>query len=180
MAPRNYKTINCPNHPKADCVGHVLEHVIVAEKKLGRRLKDGETVHHIVGNKKNNDPDNLMVFATSGDHTRFHKGYEAYQDGDVWKTKINIKYCEICGKAFSVTNTQIVRNRKYCSQKCRAFALRKDKDNDFTKEVQKQLFLNNGNFTQTAKMFDVCANALVKHLKKLNLPYHSKDYKMLS
>lgn len=37
------------------------EHRVVAEKKLGRALRRGEIVHHIDGNPKNNDPNNLMV-----------------------------------------------------------------------------------------------------------------------
>ena len=46
-------------------------HRIVAEQKIGRPLKTGEIVHHIDGNKRNNDPDNLMVM-TQEDHCRLH------------------------------------------------------------------------------------------------------------
>lgn len=47
-------------------------HRIVAEQMLGRPLKKGEVVHHIDGNKRNNDPSNLMVFKTQADHARWH------------------------------------------------------------------------------------------------------------
>lgn len=47
-------------------------HRIVAEKMLGRKLRKGEVVHHIDGNKRNNDPSNLIVFKTQADHVRYH------------------------------------------------------------------------------------------------------------
>ena len=37
-------------------------HRVAAEKKLGRKLLEGETVHHLDFNGMNNDPSNLMVF----------------------------------------------------------------------------------------------------------------------
>ena len=46
-------------------------HRIVAERILGRPLKPGEIVHHIDGNKRNNDPSNLMIM-TQSEHARLH------------------------------------------------------------------------------------------------------------
>ena len=46
-------------------------HRIVAEQKIGRPLIKGEIVHHIDGNKRNNDPDNLMVM-TQSEHASLH------------------------------------------------------------------------------------------------------------
>lgn len=46
-------------------------HRIVAEQMLGRPLKKGEIVHHIDGNKRNNDPSNLVVM-TQSEHCRLH------------------------------------------------------------------------------------------------------------
>lgn len=48
------------------------EHRVVAELMLGRALKPGEVVHHIDGNKRNNNPDNLMVFSSQKEHAAFH------------------------------------------------------------------------------------------------------------
>ena len=48
-------------------------HRVVAEQKLGRPLREGEVVHHIDGNKHNNDPQNLMVFESQAEHARWHK-----------------------------------------------------------------------------------------------------------
>jgi ribosomal protein L24E len=50
----------------------VHAHRVIAEQKLGRKLKPGEVVHHIDGNIRNNDPNNLMVFASQKEHAAFH------------------------------------------------------------------------------------------------------------
>ena len=51
----------------------VHEHRAVAELVLGRLLRPGEVVHHEDRDKQNNDPWNLIVFASQADHARHHK-----------------------------------------------------------------------------------------------------------
>ena len=48
------------------------EHRLVAEGKLGRPLRKGEVVHHIDGDYKNNDPNNLMVLPSQREHVKLH------------------------------------------------------------------------------------------------------------
>ena len=52
--------------------GSVLEHRLIMEDVLGRYLKDEEVVHHINEIKNDNRKENLLVFRTSSDHSRFH------------------------------------------------------------------------------------------------------------
>lgn len=47
------------------------EHRIVMETKLGRKLEQGEVVHHVNGKIRDNRPENLAVMSR-GEHVRLH------------------------------------------------------------------------------------------------------------
>lgn len=49
-----------------------LEHRLVMEKKIGRKLRREEVVHHVDGDKLNNREDNLMLFANQSEHIAHH------------------------------------------------------------------------------------------------------------
>lgn len=57
-----YVRVWCPDHPKAHR-GYVYEHVLVAERLLGRPLRDDEEVHHVNGRRDDNKDENLEVRA---------------------------------------------------------------------------------------------------------------------
>src|SRR3990167_7936401 len=50
--------------------GYAPEHRIVMHNQLGRPLTPGEIVDHIDGDKRNNAPTNLRLFASNADHLR--------------------------------------------------------------------------------------------------------------
>lgn len=61
-------------------------HRIIAERILGRKLRPGEVVHHIDGNKRNNNPNNLMVFKNQAEHAKWHKNMKEVMPYDIQTT----------------------------------------------------------------------------------------------
>lgn len=51
------------DHPNADALGYVLEHRKVMANAIGRPLREREMVHHINGNRQQNDLANLELCA---------------------------------------------------------------------------------------------------------------------
>ena len=64
----------------------MLEHRHVMQQKLGRPLHPDEVVHHIDGNKKNNHPDNLQLFASQADHVS-----QGHRHGDSSRNQVAIQ-----------------------------------------------------------------------------------------
>lgn len=70
---KGYVLIYLPDHkyskPKR---GWIYEHKVIVENFIKRRLKKGECIHHIDGDKKNNNIGNLMLFKSHKAHSSFH------------------------------------------------------------------------------------------------------------
>jgi len=65
---KGYRMFRLPNHHRARANGYVLEHIVVVETILGRRLKPTEEVHHKDRDRANNSPDNLQVYDSHLEH----------------------------------------------------------------------------------------------------------------
>lgn len=101
-----YIQIHMPEHHRARN-GYVFEHILEAEKKIGRKLLPNEIVHHKNRDKKDNSPENLEVL-DRGEHTILHskerrKGKEVP--------------CTTCGKTIYRKPSHI-KAKNYCSSSC--------------------------------------------------------------
>lgn len=68
-----YPTVKCPEHPLTNKRGYIYEHRLVAERAVGRYLKEIEVVHHVDGNKKNNLQSNLVICQDDNYHKFLHQ-----------------------------------------------------------------------------------------------------------
>ena len=160
-----YEMVYLPTHHRADSTGCVYEHVLVAEKKLNRKLKDGECVHHVNEIRNDNRPENLMVFKTKSDHTAFHNGCDIVLEGDVYVALPHKNLiCPLCGNI-----------KDYKSQMCiNCWDISSRKTERPTKEELYELIYKYP-FTKIGEMFGVSDNAVRKWCAKYDLPYKMKD-----
>ena len=90
-----YREIKIANGPN----GWRLEHQLIAEKKYNRKLRQGEIVHHIDGNRLNNQPNNLIIME-NGQHTILHvKGS---------------KQSEESNRKRSISHMNLIRTEEHC------------------------------------------------------------------
>lgn len=160
------------DHHRKRSNGCVNEHLLVAEKLLGRDLLPSEVVHHKDENKWNNSEDNLMVFASQSDHSRFHSGVydDLYQsDNGSWICKIKIEICQYCNSEFLH-----YKDMKFCSVQCTQLASR-----IFERPTADKLEmeLRKGNFSTVGRLFGVSDNGIRKWCKYYGMSTSAKDYK---
>ncbi len=61
------------DHPNATKQGRVCAHRLVVEAFIGRHLSKAEEVHHLNFIRGDNRIENLVLFPTNADHSRFHQ-----------------------------------------------------------------------------------------------------------
>ena len=71
-----YWTVYAPEHPRVLNNNRVFEHILIAEKKYGRKIPKGRPIHHIDFNRMNNTPDNLYLCTDHKEHKNIHVSLE--------------------------------------------------------------------------------------------------------
>lgn len=68
---KGYRLVLCPEHPRADTRGYVMEHILVWERETGLSVPLNCCIHHLNGDKTDNRIQNLCLMQHTA-HTVFH------------------------------------------------------------------------------------------------------------
>jgi hypothetical protein len=156
-----YYVIYCPDNPNAMKDGYVYEHVLVAQKMLGRLLEENEVVHHLDFNRANNLPSNLQILE-KGQHTKIHNWINntpGLKDEIIKRAKKghHVKRCLCCGE-------YLLENDKFCNRGCLAKYYEKKKSERPSKK-DLECLLSYMNKVQIGKMFGVSRSTINVWLK---------------
>lgn len=187
-----YDRVYMPSHPNAQDNGTIGVHILVAEKLLGRYLTNGEVVHHIDFNKRNNDPNNIMVFDSQKSHATYHAGlfykidYQLICVDHVY-TCTSIKKQRICKqprirRKFRSKDVPICP--KCGGNKCASgslcwncYIIQKGlKSKRPQKDELVEFFRNDCNYVSAGKHYGVTDNSVRKWCKYYGLPTHNRDW----
>lgn len=111
-----YETIKCENHYHADNRGYVREHILVAEKALGKPLPHKAVIHHIDGDGLNNQNHNLVICQNNKYHLLIEQRTRAYKECQHanWR---KCPYCKEYDDPHNMINTS--NGRQFYHPKCR-------------------------------------------------------------
>lgn len=113
---KGYRLLYVPEHPKASSNGYVREHILIAEKALGKPLPKGAVVHHPNGEKADNSRGNHVVCQDEGYHRLLHMRTEAL----ISCGHSNWRKCPHCKKYDDPANMyHATKKDTYYHQECR-------------------------------------------------------------
>jgi predicted Zn-ribbon and HTH transcriptional regulator len=155
---QGYKCFYDKEHPLSTTDGRVFYHRHIMSVNLGRWISKEEQVHHIDGNKENNEISNLELLSAS-EHAKKHH----------LKTFLSEGTCAECGTIFSKDKITSI----YCSSLCSN--INNIKNRDLTKELLDSL-IPKYTWISLGEMFGYSDTGIKKRAKALgcNIPIRRK------
>jgi len=102
-----------------------LQHVLVAEEMLGHELPPGSVVHHIDGDRLNNDPKNLVICPSQAHHKLLHVQADALR----LSGNSSFRKCAICKSYDDPSNLSVYSHKRsgtrYWHKKCHSLEMAK-------------------------------------------------------
>lgn len=138
-----------------------LEHRVIMEGVLGRKLEPTEIVHHKDGNGLNNSPENLEIFASQGIHRIEHSGPFR------WSVEVAVKMRQegatitAIAKYFGVSENAINRGLKR-----RGYSTKTPRMLKFDRALAINAFHQNMPISKIADLLGVAAPSIRKALEK--------------
>jgi len=126
VASCGYKIISMPNHPRKNKANHVMEHILIAERALGKSIQKGTDIHHFP-DKKNFT--HLVICQDHAYHLLLHIRHRAF----IACGNVHWRKCSFCKKYDDIKNLYCYPNGyAYKHQLC---------SNTYQKEYRKKLKL---------------------------------------
>ncbi len=132
---RGHVRVLAHGHPRENRHGYVYEHILVAEKALGRHLPIANPVHHHDRDRANNANRNLVICENAGYHNLLHARMRIVDAGGDPDSQ---QFCSNCKTLKSHLEFWMARSRwngrnSECKDCCRS--RRKDQRTPYASEV---------------------------------------------
>lgn len=75
-----YRMVRQPEHPRANGNGYVREHILIAERALGKPLPEGAEVHHVNTVRRDNGRGNLVICQDHAFHALLERRGKALRE----------------------------------------------------------------------------------------------------
>lgn len=110
-----YRKVTQPDHPRAIQNRYVLEHILVAEKAMGKPLPRTAEIHHVNRDSSDNRPQNLVVCQDHLYHRLLHQRQRALDAGGCaeWRK------CPYCGQYDDPSNLIPISKKQVAHKECK-------------------------------------------------------------